>query len=61
MMKAGATPNEMASTRESSSPPKADPVRVKRAMRPSKRSVTAAQTMNHPAHAKSPRVAATMA
>ena len=60
-MSAGATPKEIASVSESSSAPKADPVRVKRATLPSSRSSVAEKTMNQPAHAKSPRRAATTA
>ena len=60
-MSAGATPNEIASVSESSSAPKSDPVRVKRATLPSSRSSVAENTMNQPAQAKSPRSAATMA
>jgi hypothetical protein len=61
MMYPGATPKEMESTNESSSAPKRDPVRVKRAIRPSSMSNVPAKTMNQPAQIKSPRVAATMA
>ena len=58
---AGATPKLTASARESSSAPKREPVRVKRARPPSKVSRTPANTMNQAAHSKAPRDAITMA
>jgi hypothetical protein len=57
MMNPGATPNEIASTSESSSAPKRDPVLVKRATLPSSTSSVPAKTMNQPADIKSPREA----
>jgi hypothetical protein len=51
----------MASTSESSSAPKREPVRVKRATLPSSTSSVPAKMMNQPAHTYSPREAATMA
>ena len=58
---AGATPKLTASASESSSAPKREPVRVKRAMPPSKVSSTPANTMNQAAHSYAPRDAMTMA
>ena len=61
MMSAGAVPNEMASTSESSSSPKRVPDFVALAMRPSNVSAMAPNTMKRAAASKSPREAATMA
>ena len=58
---AGATPNEIASTSESSSAPKRVPVRESRATRPSSMSRMPANTMNQPAHRKLPLKAETIA
>ena len=58
---AGATPKLTASARESSSAPKREPVRVKRARPPSKVSRMPANTMNQAAHSYAPRDAITMA
>ncbi|MNC92352.1 hypothetical protein D3C83_87590 [compost metagenome] len=51
MSSAGATPNEITSTSESSSAPKREPVFDMRATRPSSMSRMPAKTMNHPAQA----------
>src|SRR6185437_4316724 len=61
MIMAGASPNEIASTRESSSTPKRLPVPVARAMRPSKLSHTPPSTTYSTACANCPREAETMA
>src|SRR5437899_1503188 len=61
MINAGARPNEIASTSESSSDPKREPVPVARATLPSSASATPPNTTNKPAVSNSPREAATIA
>src|SRR5438876_11153193 len=61
MIIAGARPNEIASTRESSSDPNREPVPVARATRPSSASAIPPATTEKAARLKSPRDAETIA